>query len=361
MALSRPTLKELIDRVKGDIKAELGITTVLRRTFAFAFGKALAGLSHLLHGHLVFVSRQIFPDQAEDEFMVRWATIFGLTRIAATNAKLDITITGTDGSVIPISTLYQRSDGVTYTTEAEVTIAGGTATATIVADDTGADGNLEVGDAVTLQSPIAGVDAEALVAAINTEGEDEETLDSLRERVLARMQNPPAGGNAADYIAFAREVAGVTRAWVLPNHLGENTVGVSFVEDDDVDIIPDAAKVAEVQANVEVQAPVTALVTVFAPSPKVLDMTIAIKPNTIPVQQAVTSELEDLLRRDAQVAGSYQEVGVSYDGIIRLSRLNEAISIASGEEDHVIISPTADVIPQTGELVILGTITWQTL
>ena len=76
MPLSRPTLTELVDRAKGDIKTELGLVTVIRRTFAYALAKAVAGLSHMLHGHLVYVSRQIFPDQAEQEYITRMAAIF---------------------------------------------------------------------------------------------------------------------------------------------------------------------------------------------------------------------------------------------------------------------------------------------
>ena len=47
--------------------------------------------------------------------------------------------------------------------------------------------------------------------------------------------------------------------------------------------------------------------------------------------------------------------GVQFDGKIRLSQINEAISLADGETDHVLDFPTADVQPQTGGLVTLGT------
>jgi len=52
MAFTRPTLPELIARVEGDLKAGLGITTILRRSFLGAISRALAGLSHLLFGFL---------------------------------------------------------------------------------------------------------------------------------------------------------------------------------------------------------------------------------------------------------------------------------------------------------------------
>jgi uncharacterized phage protein gp47/JayE len=79
------------------------------------------------------------------------------------------------------------------------------------------------------------------------DGSDEESTDELRARLLARLQNPPHGGNATDYEAWAKEVSGVTRAWSYPLELGAGTVTVRFVRDDDASPIPDAGEVAAVQ------------------------------------------------------------------------------------------------------------------
>ena len=47
-------------------------------------------------------------------------------------------------------------------------------------------------------------------------------------------------------------------------------------------------------------------------------------------------------------------------GTIFLSRLHEALSLTEKEEDHVIISPTANVTPETGHIVVPGSIEWVT-
>ena len=41
----------------------------------------------------------------------------------------------------------------------------------------------------------------------------------------------------------------------------------------------------------------------------------------------MTAEIEDLLLRDSQVGGAYKQVGVNYDGIILLSKIDEAIKL----------------------------------
>lgn len=367
MPFNRPTLQDLIERVEGDLKGPLGIVTVLRRSFIGVISRALAGLSHLQFGFLKFIEKQAFPDTAEDEFLEQWASIWGVDRNAATFAQFTVAVTGTDGTTIPVSTLYQRDDGVEYTTDDEQTIAGGIATLNLTAVLAGANGNLEVADEITIQSPIAGLESIGAVSAITTDGEDSESDESLRERLIDRIQQPPSGGAANDYIQWARDIAGVTRAWVLPENTGPGTVSVAIVEDAEDPITASGAKIIEVQDYIDdpSRRPVTANVTVFTPGLFEIDMEIELKPNTVAVQNAVTQEIQDMILRDAAVEGAYKAPGETHTGEILLSRINEAISIAVGEEDHNIltintVSP-ANVVPGSNELAVLGTITWQTL
>jgi uncharacterized phage protein gp47/JayE len=69
------------------------------------------------------------------------------------------------------------------------------------------------------------------------------------------------------------------------------------------------------------------------------------------VQAAVTAELEALIDRVANPGGAE----------LLLSAINEAISIASGENDHATVSPVADVTVPFGSMATLGTITFGTL
>jgi len=369
MAFSRPTLTQLRDRVEADYIAGLSLTTILLRSFIKVFAAIVAGVSHTLHGHIQdFIQIQFFPDTAEEEFLIRWANIFGLTRLEATFAELNITITGTDTSVIPIDTVYQRVDGLEYKTKAEVVIGTttpGEVAAIIVAEDAGDAGNIDDGSTVSLTSPITGVDSDATVDSTSVEGEDQETIEQLRTRLLQRIQQPPAGGKVTDYIAFALSVVGVTRVFILPGFLGQGTVGVTFVEDGEDPIIPSVAKVEEVQIAVDEQKPVTADAIVFAPTASPIDPEIQLKPNTTEVRTAVIAELEDMIFREAKVRDAVDPdqvaAGVTFDGKISLSKITEAISLADGEDAHVLLSPTSDPQPPSGGLLILGTPVFSTL
>lgn len=71
----------------------------------------------------------------------------------------------------------------------------------------------------------------------------------------------------ADYVRWAREVPGVTRAWVLPMHMGIGTVGVCFVCDAQEDPFPSEEMVQRVQEHIEPLRPATVKeLAVFAPS-----------------------------------------------------------------------------------------------
>lgn len=353
MAFQRPTLPELIDRIQADIEARLpGADPRLRRSLLGALAHAEAGAVHGLHGRLSYLADQILPDSADAEHLERWADIWGVQRKAASPAGGDVDFTGTDGSVIPEGTTLQRADGREYTTDAEATISSGSATVAVTAAEAGAGGNADAGTTLELTSPIAGVDSQATVASGGiTGGADRESDADLRARLGRRIRSRPRGGAADDYVTWALEVAGVTRAWVAPLALGPGTVTVRFMMDDTYDDgIPQSGDVDTVQAHIDEQAPVTALVTVAAPSPVALDPEIAISPDTTDVREAVEASLEDLLLRDGAPGVTLLE-----------SHIREAISLADGEDDHDLISPADDVAHAAGEIPVLGTITWQTL
>ncbi|MEW5904216.1 MAG: baseplate J/gp47 family protein [Pseudomonadota bacterium] len=350
MPFNRPTLQQLIDRSVTDIEAALpGTDAKLRRTNLNVLAKAMAGTSHGMHAYIAWLAKQVLPDTADEEYLERHASLWlDEPRKAAAPATGNVTFTGTNGVVIPLGTSLVRADVAEFVTTAEGTIVGGVATVAVEAVDAGAAGNCAAGTAMTLTTPIPGVTSAAAVDAGGlTGGADIESLDALRARVLARIKEPPHGGAAADYETWALEVAGVTRAWVYPQELGPGTVTVRFVRDNDASLIPDAAEVAAVQAYIDALRPVTAKVTVVAPIAVPLDFTIALTPSTAAVKAAVQAELEDLILREAVPGGT-----------ILISHIREAISIATGETDHVLTVPAADVTHTTGQMATMGAITW---
>lgn len=348
MPFERPALADLVSRIQADLVSRLGGTGApLRHSVVAVLSRVWAGATHMLHGHLEYLSRQIFPDQSDDAYLVRQASLYGISKSPATFATGPVTITGTDGQDVNAGAVLRREDGAEFTVDAGGTIFGGVYETTVTAVLAGVAGNSADGTELTFESPLPGVDATATTGEL-TGGSDEENTESLRRRLLARLREAPQGGAASDYTLWALAVPGVTRVWVYPNQLGAGTVVVYFVRDDDVGgLIPSAGEVTAVQDYIDSVRPVTAAVTVAAPTAKTWNFTLEITPDTTDIRAAVTAELTDVFRTEG-------EPGVT----LPLSRVRTAIGIASGLTDYILTTPNADLTHSAGEIPVLGTITW---
>lgn len=350
---ARPSLEQLLDRIRGDINTRIqGADSRVRRSFLGVIARVLAGLAHGLYGYLDFIARQGIPDTAEREYMERWAAVWGVDRKAATKAQGPCTFTGNNGSLINIGQKLQRGDGELFETVKAGVIDGNVLVLTVRALKAGKNGNTVTGTILTFVNPISGFNAESTAGEL-TGGTDTETDASLRERMLARIQQPPHGGALFDYVNWAREVEGVTRAWAT-QELGAGTVTVRFMMDNTYpDGIPQEDDVTRANDYIQNLRPVTAQVFIVAPTPAPIDFEIVLldsdgSPIADPlIQAAAEAELADLFKREGEPGGT-----------IYLSRIREAISIAQSEFAHNLLSPLANVSVGIGEIPVVGTITW---
>ncbi|MFW6167488.1 baseplate J/gp47 family protein [uncultured Ralstonia sp.] len=351
---NRPSLADLINRTTNDVFQRLQQDNVLRRADAQVYARVLAGVAHGLYGFIEWISRQIIIDTAEAEFLERWASIWGVQRLAATPATGTITFTVAPGAAdIPAGTLVQTLDGTQFQTTADITVSGLQATTTVTAVAPSAASNGYAGQTANLVTPVLGVQTAAVLGLL-AGGGDLESDDSLRERLLNRIQQPPQGGDANDYVQWtlATPGGGATRAWVVAEQFGQGTVGVAFVCDGNgagAAILPSAAQIAAVAAFIDTVRPVTAHVTVYAPVAVPIDFAIeGLSPDTLAVQQAITAELADLLAREGQPGGT-----------ILLSHMRSAISSAAQEWDYVLVTPAANVVLSPGQIPVMGRVVWQ--
>jgi uncharacterized phage protein gp47/JayE len=348
MSFNRPTLSDLIARVRGDIQTRLpGADAALRHSVLDVMARTEAGLASGLYGYLDWIARQILPDTADAEILARHASSWGIVRKAAQATQATATATGTNGVVIPAGTEMQRADGAIYVSTAAATISAGSAPVAIEASGAGSAGDVEVGTVLTLSSPIGGVNAQLTVASLDRTGTDEEDDSSLRSRLLSRMRQPPLGGSKDDYVAWALAQPGVTRAWPFENWMGLGTVGLAFVMDGREDIIPTEDDVDAIKAALDVLRPVTADLIVFAPDTLAVDIELQVFPDSLAVRAAITSELSDFFAREGEPGGT-----------IYPSRASEAVSLSEGEFRHVLVSPAAPVTAAPGQIPILGEVTF---
>lgn len=199
---------------------------------ARVIGDANAAMAALNLLYLRWQATNLLPDQAEWDWLLRWANIYLGGPKAATFAQGVVTLTGIAGVVVPMgATIIAPLTGISYQTQTNFTLSSGPTQVGAVALGAGAAGNADPGTVFSLSPALANVDASATVVTMEG-GTDAESVEELRARVLFRIQKPPMGGDADDYVAWAKSFPGVTRAWASPQEMGIGTMTVRVMMDD---------------------------------------------------------------------------------------------------------------------------------
>jgi uncharacterized phage protein gp47/JayE len=389
MPYARPTLTTIRSQVAADLQVSpAGSDPLLRFSSLNVLGRALAGLANEQYGYTDFVALQSNPATATDEFLEMWAALKNVFREAATQAGAvtpgQITFPATGTNQIPLGTLVTRGDGVQYTTTSIGIPSGGTivVNASANADPTGltgAFGNCAVGTVMTLGTSIAGISSTGSVTAAFTGGADIEQDDSLRSRMLFAYQNPEQGGAVSDYVTWAKEVAGVTRAWCNPNGFGAGSVvvyamldsaesanngfpvgttGVATGEWRGIAATGDQLTIAN---YIYPLRPATALVYVCAPNQQVVNFTITGTGNFSAATKAlINSAIAGVFVMYGNPIGTTTgNAQPTTNGVIAMSYIESAIAAIAGTTGFVITSPTGNIQGTLGQLPVLGSINWQ--
>ncbi|MFJ7143303.1 baseplate J/gp47 family protein [Pseudomonas protegens] len=344
MPFETPSLPVLIQRTQSDLASDS-----LRQSDAQVLARTLSGAAFGLYGYLDWIAEQILPDKADESTLERIAALrLNQPRKAAQAARGSVSFNAAAGAVLDVDTLLQGSDGRSYKVTAARTTSAGLNSTTIQAVDAGALGNADAGLSLIAVQPVQGISNPFTVLAPGlTGGVAEESLESLRARVIRSYRIIPHGGSADDYETWALECPGITRAWSRRNYLGPGTVGLFVMRDDDPQPIPNAEQLAQVQAYIEPLRPVTAEVHVLAPVMLPVTYRLRLTPDTSAVRAAVEDQLRDLHSREAGLGQT-----------LLLSHIREAISSATGEQDHRLLAPSADVPAANNQLLVFGGCEW---
>ncbi|MBE7196743.1 MAG: baseplate J/gp47 family protein [Parafilimonas terrae] len=326
--------------------------------------KVLALIGFEMEQRRAWLVRQLFASTAERVWLTRHGFELGLQPEPASTAMGTGTAAATPGAVVPVGLQYVRGDGATYTVVANATATGSTVSIALEADAAGAAGNTAAGTILGLVSPDdapAGVAATCTVSAASdgtglSGGADEEATEAFRARVLYRKRNPPQGGSIPDYVEWVlAAVPTATAVFVDSFQNDTRSVWVQFTVSDQPNGIPTAGQVAAAQAFVDdpIRRPVTARVFVSAPVPQAVIVIIGgLTPDTVDIRAAVAAEIQATFldrARPGQPSASF---------VFSASWIDEAISRATGEDRHRRVAPAADVTFASGNLPVLGTITY---
>jgi uncharacterized phage protein gp47/JayE len=251
MPWSTPTLAEVRGLVRDSIRAKMpGADALIPNSVLRVMSDSQGALCHATLQYIDWLALQLLPDTSETEWLDRHGDIWLVNSDGTTGRKLPTLAEGSasfqgtvDGSVIPLGTQLisnvqlpagsaSANATITFETLDDITTyIAAPSTGSIRAVDAGSIGNLDTGTTLMLSPAVVGVSPAATVVALSG-GTDSETDDELRTRILRRIRQPPMGGAAYDYEAWALAVPGVTRAWCAPLEMGIGTVTIRFMMDD---------------------------------------------------------------------------------------------------------------------------------
>lgn len=368
-----PDLQTIEQRVADDYRTKLGTPAVLLpHSPEAALASVDAATAHALYRHLERASlTALWAVMYNDTYLDLWASRFGVPRKTGGRGTGTIEVNGEDDTIVPKDTLWERvADGFRYRVLEDTALTGGPTTVPVEATASGALGNATSGSPVRLVEDVAGVVAEAEITDDITDAAEPETNDQLLQRLLQRLRFPPKGGGHGDYVRWALENKGVTRAWEfeangLVDELGYITV--RYVRDGTYDADPvfpsNVSDRNAVAAHIKGPGKMPAGLRLVVPQPdtdtspnppeygpQALDPTIKLKPNTDAVQTAV--------RRALRVALTRARIGPS---TYPISLLVNALSNEELVQGFEIMDPGGNIEIADLRVLVLGDVTFEAL
>lgn len=171
------------------------------------------------------------PDTAQNDDLERYAGFYGLNLKPASGSIgqviLRTTIANNIAILIAANVQLQDLSGLTYQTVTTGSYKDGDLI-DVQAIDTGISTNLAVGTVLRWVTLPAYAEPTVEAGIPFTGGSDNETIESLRVRVLQKLANPPGGGNWSQVAEIAESsTPSVQKAFIYPACNGPATAGVA--------------------------------------------------------------------------------------------------------------------------------------
>ena len=341
------TVEEIYEDMKTAYAAQTGLAMNDGGDMALRF-YAAASQIYCLWVQADYLSRQSFPQTAEGIYLDRHAEIRGIERGAASKAAgtLRFTINSAlDKALdIPAGTACMTAAETEFITTDPGTIPAGSlyCDAAAQAAEAGKAGNVPAQSVVYMEHAPEGV-AEVYNPQAFSGGEDAESDDGLRSRVLASYRKLPNGANAAYYEAKALSCDGVAAVSVLPKRRGVGTVDIIIA---DASGPAGSALISAVSEKLNAEREICVDIGVFAPNSV-----------SVSVAAAVTAAPG---YDSAEVIGRVYDAVTAYFNGERLgqnitrAKLGSIIYGVEGVENYTLSSPAADVTVAAYQLPVLG-------
>ena len=202
------------------------------------------------------------------EYLDYRAAEHGVYRRAATNAKGEVTCSGT--GTVKAGTIFATSNNVRFiaVSDTEIVSAGNVDIEAVIAGDSG---NVAAGTINKIPLNVVGIRA-VTNANPTVDGYDEENDETLRDRYLLRVHYPDTSGNPQFLINRALEISGVGAASCVRCWQGAGTALILIV-DANLETADDFL-IERVQKYVDETRPIGCIATVQSAVPTIINISV---------------------------------------------------------------------------------------
>lgn len=301
----------------------------------------------------------MFPQFAEGYLLDYHGEREGVLRREATYATGKITVEAVEETFIPAGTTVTTNEieGVTFeyrTIDDETVSSSGSVSIDIEALEAGASSNVPSDSIVNFLEPITGVQALNNPSSISG-GNDEEDDDTYRERIMQTNRTRSSTGNRADYVRWAKEIAGVGEVFVVPEWDGPGTVKVSIASSSGA--VPSQDIIDEVQSYIAPDdrdgggmAPIGARVTVTSINSRLINVTFS-------VTLEDSYDIDDVVKSIKDKIVSYLSEELKQGDLIRQTKVGAVIATTNGVIDYAdlkINGKTGNLQLEPDEAAVIG-------
>lgn len=376
MALEQTTISDIKTRIIAHFESEFGSPIpLLSKAVWRVVATVMAGIYIILYEYGFDAMKQRFIQTANLIYLKIIGSDLNLTQTPATLWEGVITVISTASTeTLPADTtkFLNKNTGYVYSVTSNTSLSIGSNSVPISATESGDAQSLSAGIVLNFVSAPAGATKEATIASTTIEGDDAETLEDFRARVLQRYRLKPQGGALIDYVIW---LAGATN---LKNTYPYATIGALQVDlhievDNQTDGIPTTTQLQFYYDNYinynpnsgqADRRPVTAEINMLPITVRSEDIrVVALSPDTTEIKTAIETALEQVL---ALKEPYIQGVSVTRNDFIKKSQLSTAVQNVTDAYnatfDDIVLSngglPYSSDVLAKGQKTKLGTVTY---
>lgn len=294
-----------------------------------------------------------FVDETSGIYIDKRCEEYGIKRKPGAKAKVRMSFTGKESTIIPKGKSFLTAEGMEFTTVQAVSITSGKATVEAEAVEIGERYNIRENELTLQIAALTGLSGWENSPGIG--GMDEETDESLVRRLYEYLRTPATSGNAFHYRQWALETPGVGSCKVFPLWNGAGTVKIVVTDQGGNPATEEV--VNSCATHIEELRPIGATVTVVSAealtctvaATVILDSTTTLKD----VQEQFSKQLSDYLKSIAFVKDSiiYNRIAFMLLDIGGVQDYT-ALTVNGGTKN---IPLAAEQIPVKGEISIEST------